>query len=79
MIVLVGCLYWSTSTAKSDLGRWQQRDADKAMANTIHWLKDHNYRNVFVDLDNEGMAHQATRWSTSQMIDTAHAGNEEQS
>ena len=73
MIVLVGCLYWSTSTAKSDLGRWQQTDADKAIGNTIQWLKDHNYRNVFVDVDNEGMAHQATRWSISQMIDAAHA------
>ena len=73
MIVRVGCLYWSKSTAKSDLGRWQQTDADKAIGNTIRWLKDHNYRNVFVDLDNEGMAHQATRWSISQMIDAAHA------
>jgi len=73
MIVVVGCLYWSTSTAKSDLGRWQQTDADKAIGNTIQWLKDHNYRNVFVDVDNEGMAHQATRWSISQMIDAAHA------
>jgi hypothetical protein len=73
MIVLVGCLYWSTSTAKSDLGRWQQTDANKAIGNTIQWLKDHNYRNVFVDVDNEGMAHQATRWSISQMIDAAHA------
>src|SRR3974390_1877729 len=45
MIVLVGCLYWSTSTAKSDLGGWKQSDADKAIANTIEWLKDHNYRN----------------------------------
>jgi hypothetical protein len=73
MIVLVGCLYWSTSTAKSELGRWQQTDAEKAIGNTIQWLKDYNYRNVFVDLDNEGMAHNATRWSTSQMIDAAHA------
>jgi hypothetical protein len=73
MIVLVGCLYWSTSTAKSNLGRWQQTDADKAISNTIQWLKEHNYRNVFVDVDNEGMAHHAMRWSTLQMIDAAHA------
>jgi hypothetical protein len=72
MLVLVGCLYWSTSTAKSDLGRWQQADANKAIGNTIHWLKDHNYHNVFVDVDNEGMAHQATHWSISKMIDAAH-------
>jgi hypothetical protein len=72
MIVLVGCLYWSTSPAKSDLGGWQQTDANKAIRNTIQWLKDHNYRNVFVDVDNEGMAHGATGWSISQMIDAAH-------
>ena len=73
MIILVGCLYWSTSKARSDLGGWQQADADKAIGNTIRWLKDHKYRNVFVDVDNEGMAHQATHWSISQMIDAAHA------
>src|ERR1017187_2307121 len=72
MIVLVGCLYWSTSTANSDLGHWRQTDADKAIGITIQWLKDHSYRNVFGDVDNEGMAHQATRWSISQMIDADH-------
>jgi hypothetical protein len=72
MIVLVGCLYWGTSTAKSDLGGWQQTDANQAIRNTIQWLKNHNYRNVFVDVDNEGMAHGATGWSISQMIDAAH-------
>ena len=73
MIVVVGCLYWSTSSAKSDLGHWQQANADKAIGNTVQWLKDHNYRNVFVDVDNEGMAHRATGWNTSQLIDAAHA------
>jgi hypothetical protein len=72
MIVLVGCLYWSTSTANSDLARWRQTDANQAIANTIRWLKDHDYRNVFVDVDNEGMAHDATGWSISEMIDAAH-------
>ena len=72
IIVLVGCLYWSTSPAKSDLGGWQQTDANKAIRNTIQWLKDCNYRNVFVDVDNEGMAHGATGWNISQMIDAAH-------
>jgi hypothetical protein len=73
IIVLVGCLYWSTSTARDDLGAWKQTDTNKAIANTIQWLKDHNYRNVFVDVDNEGMAHNATGWSIAQMIDAAHA------
>jgi hypothetical protein len=73
MIVVVGCLYWGASTAKSDLGGWQQADANKAIASTVQWLKDHSYRNVFVDVDNEGMAHHATGWSASKMIDAAHA------
>ena len=72
MIVLVGCLYWSTSIAKADLAGWQQADANKAIRNTIQWLKNRNYRNVFVDVDNEGMAHHAMGWSISQMIDAAH-------
>ncbi len=73
MVVLVGCLYWSTSRAKEDLGHWRQEDANRAIANTIRWLRDHDYRNVFVDVDNEGMAHDATGWSIRSMIDAAHA------
>ena len=74
MIVLVGCLYWSTSTAKEDLADvWTQAEADRAVANTVRWLSENDYRNVFVDVDNEGMAHDATGWSIEQMIDAAHA------
>lgn len=72
MVVLVGCLYWSTSTANDDLADWSQADANRAIANTVRWLKDHAYRNVFVDPDNEGMAHAARGWSIAQMIDAAH-------
>ena len=71
MIVLVGCLYWSTSKAKEDLD-WTQDDANRAVANTIQWLKRNDHRNVFVDVDNEGMAHDATGWSIASMIDAAH-------
>ncbi len=39
MIVLVGCLYWSTSRAKEDLGSWRQADANRAVANTVRWLR----------------------------------------
>ena len=73
MIVLVGCLYWSTSTAKAALGAWKQADANKAVENTVRWLSDNNHRNVFVDVDNEGMANAATGWSIAQLIDAAHA------
>jgi sugar phosphate isomerase/epimerase len=61
MVVLVGCLYWSTSKAKWD--SWTQAEADKAVANTVAWLKENNYRNVFVDVDNEGMAQKPPRAS----------------
>lgn len=75
MIVLVGCLYWSTSRAKEDLGHWQQADANLAVANTVRWLKERNHRHVFVDPDNEGMATRATGWSFAELIDAGHAAN----
>jgi hypothetical protein len=73
MIVLVGCLYWSTSRAKEDLGDWKQADAERAVGNTVRWLAEKDYRNVFVDVDNEGMAHDEEGWSIAGMIDAAHA------
>jgi len=54
MMVLVGCLYWGNSKAKWE--SWEQQDAEKAIANTVLWLAEHNFRNVFIDPDNEGMA-----------------------
>lgn len=54
MVVLVGCLYWGGSRAKWE--SWKQEDAERAVANTVKWLSENNYRNVFVDPDNEGMA-----------------------
>ena len=72
MIILVGCLYWSNSRAKEDLGHWKQEHANKAVTNTVRWLNEHNYRNIFVDPDNEGMASRETGWSIKKMIDAAH-------
>jgi hypothetical protein len=69
MLVVVGCLYWSTSRAKEDLTHWTQVEADKAVSNTVKWLSEHDYRNVFVDADNEGMS----PFSIKKMIDAAHA------
>jgi len=54
MVVLVGCLYWGESKAKYD--NWTQAEAKKAVYNTAKWLKDKGYTNVFIDVDNEGMA-----------------------
>jgi hypothetical protein len=42
------------------------------VANTVRWLSEHDYRNVFVDPDNEGMAHDAMGWSISAMIEAGH-------
>src|SRR5687768_1966579 len=75
MIVLVGCLYWSTSEAKADLGHWTQKEANLAIANTVKWITERGYRHVFVDPDNEGMAHAETKWSIKEMIDAGHAQN----
>ena len=75
MIVLVGCLYWSTSRAKEELAHWKQVDANRAIANTVKWLAARKYRNVFVDPDNEGMATKETRWSFAELIDAGHAAN----
>ncbi len=72
MVVLVGCLYWSTSRAKEDLGHWTQAEANQAVANTVKWLVEHDYRNVFVDPDNEGMAARANGWRIESMIAAAH-------
>lgn len=73
MVVLVGCLYWSTSKGKEELGGWEQGDANKAVANTVAWLCKNNYRNVFVDCDNEGMAARSMKWNTNSMIEAGHA------
>lgn len=68
MIVLVGCLYWGNSKAKWE--NWTQIQANAAVANTVRWLKDHSYRNVFVDVDNEGMAKRAKSFDNRQMVIT---------
>lgn len=73
MVVLVGCLYWSTSKARWD--GWTQKEADAAVANTVRWLKDRAYRNVFVDVDNEGMAHKAKAFDTASMVRAGKAAD----
>ena len=54
MVVLVGCLYWGDSRSK--WSSWTQVEANTAVYNSVDWLRAHNYRNVFLDVDNEGMA-----------------------
>lgn len=69
MIVLVGCLYWGGSTAKWE--SWTQKEANRAVANTIQWLSDHNYRNVFIDVDNEGMAREQAGFNNTELVRAA--------
>lgn len=71
MICIVGCLYWSTSKAKEELSHWQQKNADKAVANTALWLADKGFTHVILDPDNEGMAVRANGWSVESMIHAA--------
>jgi len=66
MIILVGCLYWGNSKGKWE--HWTQAEANAAVANTVRWLKEHDYRNVFVDVDNEGMARKAKGFDNRQMV-----------
>lgn len=66
MVVLVGCLYWGGSKGKWE--SWTQEEANLAVENTIKWLSENNLRNVFVDPDNEGMAHRNKGFDIEEMI-----------
>jgi hypothetical protein len=75
MIVIVGCLYWSTSRAKEELAGWSQADAEAAIENTARWLARHGFQNVILDPDNEGMAVRDNRWKVEGLIAAAKQGN----
>jgi hypothetical protein len=66
MVVLVGCLYWGNSKGKWE--GWTQKQANAAVAATVAWLKNNDHRNVFVDVDNEGMAKRAKGFDTRAMV-----------
>lgn len=69
MIVLVGCLYWGGSKAKWEL--WEQKDAERAIFNTVLWLAENNYRNVFIDVDNEGMGKKFKEFDQAGLVKSA--------
>jgi hypothetical protein len=75
MMMIVGCLYWSTSAAKEELEGWTQTDADTAIANTARWLGEKGYYHVILDPDNEGMATRAMKWEAESMIRSAKQTN----
>jgi hypothetical protein len=66
MVVLVGCLYWGNSRAKWE--SWTQAEANASVRNTVQWLVNHDYRNTFVDVDNEGMALRGAGFDNQQMV-----------
>ncbi len=71
MVVLVGVLYWGSSMRNNPNDyyiNWTQKEVNKALINTLEWLKQKNYRNVFVDPDNEGMAEREMGYNIDEMI-----------
>ncbi|TDF92924.1 hypothetical protein [Paenibacillus piri] len=66
MAVIVGCLYWEHSDAK--WSSWTQEEANSAVHNTVRWLSENQYRNVIVDVDNEGMARRNAGFDNRQMV-----------
>lgn len=75
MMMIVGCLYWSTSKATEDLSDWTQDDANKAIGNTARWLANKNFGHVILDPDNEGMAVRAKGWQVKSFIQAAKETN----
>jgi hypothetical protein len=73
MAVLVGCLYWGDSRAK--WSTWTQRETNAAVANTARWLAEKNYTNVFLDVDNEGMALKQAGFDNRQLVHAAKQAN----
>ncbi|MBN2128802.1 MAG: hypothetical protein JW741_04870 [Sedimentisphaerales bacterium] len=73
MVILVGCLYWGNSKGKWE--SWTQKEASAAVANTAAWLKANNYRNVFVDPDNEGMARRDKGFDARAMVQAGKAAD----
>ncbi|MBD3244115.1 MAG: hypothetical protein GF331_26220 [Chitinivibrionales bacterium] len=66
MVVIVGCLYWDDSRAKWN--SWTQTEANAAVVNTMAFLAEHDYRNTFIDVDNEGMALRAKGFDNRELV-----------
>jgi hypothetical protein len=68
MVVLVGILYWGGGETSDHYISWTQVEVNLAMKNIVKWLLTKNYKNVFVDPDNEGMAEIAMHYNIEEMI-----------
>lgn len=73
MVVLVGCLYWGNT--KSKWKHWTQAEAETAVAATVRRLAENEYRNVFVDVDNEGMARREKGFDNRGLVLAAKAAD----
>jgi hypothetical protein len=71
MVVLLGILYWGSGMHERTnqyYAGWTQAEVNNAMQNTVKWLRDNKYRNVFIDPDNEGMAEIGAKFDIGKMI-----------
>lgn len=71
VVTLVGILYWGSGMAdnKNDYyAGWAQKEVNGAIQNTMKWLKENKYYNVFIDPDNEGMAERGAKFNMDEMI-----------
>jgi hypothetical protein len=66
MVVLVGCLYWGETKGKWE--SWTQKEANAAVRSTVEWISKNDYRNTFVDVDNEGMALRLAGFDNCQLV-----------
>jgi hypothetical protein len=73
MVVLVGCLYWGDSRCKWE--SWTQTEADTAVYHSVDWLRERDYRNVFLDVDNEGMALRGAGFDNRQLVHVGKAAD----
>ena len=80
MVVLVGILYWGAqirAKENSFYESWDQKKVNLAMKNTVLWLNEKNYKNVFIDPDNEGMAQEGAGFNIDEMICEGKKANPE--
>lgn len=71
MVVLVGVLYWGSGmheTTNDFYSTWNQEKVNHAIRNTVRWLTESHYQNVFIDPDNEGMGERGASFDIGEMI-----------
>jgi hypothetical protein len=80
MVVLVGILYWGAQMRAKENAyykSWNQENVNQAIRNTVLWLKNNKYKNVFIDPDNEGMAQEGAGFNIAEMICEGKKANPE--